>query len=136
LQKHLPLNVARFEQLMYLSLGIGAIVTMLRWNQTVALAGPVGGASFVLFVDTFVLAFMVLFIWLVARRHKNWARWSLLITFILGLPAGLLALGSMPFHPIAGVLSLAQVALQAIALILIFTGSARAWFRPAFELGT
>lgn len=124
----MPSNVARFEQLMYLSLGIGVIVAALQWSRNVAMAGT----GFVLFVQAFVLAFMALFIWLVARRHKNWARWFLLVISILGLPGYLRLLGPLlRFNPVAGTLSLAQDVAQVVALLLIFTGDARAWFeRP------
>jgi hypothetical protein len=37
-QKHLPSNVARFEQLMYLSLGLALVETMLELNQIFAAA--------------------------------------------------------------------------------------------------
>ena len=35
-QKHLPSNVARFEQLMYLSLGLALVETVLEWNRILA----------------------------------------------------------------------------------------------------
>ena len=125
----MPSNVARFEQLMYLSLGIGVIVAALRWSPNVAQAAALGGVGLVLFVQAFVLAFMVVFIWLVARRHKNWARWLLLILSVLGLPGYLrMLVPLLRFDPVAGTLSLAQDLAQVVALLLIFTGNARAWF--------
>ena len=128
--KEVPSNVARFERLMYLSLGIGLIEALLTWNRNVALARAMGGAYFVLFGQIFVLAFFVLFIWLVARRRKNWARWLLLILQILGLPGYVRALSRMlPSEPLAGALSLAQFLVIAMALVLVFTGNARDWFR-------
>jgi hypothetical protein len=131
----LPSNVARFEQLMYLSLGIGLIESALQWSQNVTQANAFGGAGFVLFVQAFVVVFMVLFIWLVARRHKNWARWLLLVIFILGLPIYVKTLGPMlPFNPVAGILSVLQLLCQLVALVLIFTGNARGWFEQSSQL--
>ncbi|MGH7813082.1 MAG: hypothetical protein ACREQI_03665 [Candidatus Binataceae bacterium] len=106
-----------------------------QWSQNVAQAETLGhGAGFVLFIQVFVLAFMVLFIWLVARRHKNWARWLLLVTFILGLPSYVLMRGPMlRSNPLAGSLNLAQLAAQVGALFLIFTGNARSWFQNGPE---
>jgi hypothetical protein len=77
-------HVARFEQLEYLSLGITQIVLALQWNQRVALTDR--GAGFVLFAQTLWFVFAVLFIWLIARRHKNWARWLWFVLYIAGFP--------------------------------------------------
>ena len=129
MQKHLPSNVAWFERLMYLSLGIGVITSALRWSELVALGGPLGGANAMIFVLAFVFAFMALFIWLVARRHKNWARWFLLILGLLGLPSYFRTLGEvLQVNPVAGTLSLLQILAQVVAFFLIFTGDARDWF--------
>jgi uncharacterized SAM-binding protein YcdF (DUF218 family) len=78
---------------------------------------------------------MVLFIWLVARRHKNWARWLLLILFVLGLPFYFRVLGQMlRLNPTAGSLSVVQVLAQTVAQFLIFTGNARDWFHDRIQL--
>jgi preprotein translocase subunit SecY len=69
-----PSNVVRFEQLWYLSLGIGVIQSMPQWNRLRADARAVGGAAFVLFIQISVFAMTVFVIWLIARRRKNWAR--------------------------------------------------------------
>jgi hypothetical protein len=130
----MPSNVARFEQLMYLSLGIGVIASTLSWSWNVAQAAAMGGASFVLFVQVFVLAFMVLMIWLTARRRKNWARWLLLILALLGLPAYVHIFGRMMSAGfLAGLLSSVQFVVQAIAFVLLFTGNAPDWFKVIRE---
>ena len=129
-ESKLPSNVARFEQLMYLALVIGLFDSALTWNHNVALAGKLGGVYFVLFGQAFVFVFIVLFIWLVARRRKNWARWLMLVLFVLGLPpyfGGLHRL--LNFEPVAGALSLVGFLVQVIALSLIFSGNARDWFK-------
>src|SRR5215472_980439 len=78
-----PSNVVRFEQLMYLSLGIATFQWSLQWNQSVATFRHLGGARFVLFVYTFALATRVLLIWLIARRRRDWARRLLAAMFFL-----------------------------------------------------
>jgi hypothetical protein len=129
-ENELPSNVARFEQLMYLSLGVAFIGWALSWNRLVAIARPVGGAYFVLFTLLFSVAFMMFLIWLVARRRKNWARWLLLIIGVLGLPSYISRLPQLLHaQPLAGGLSAAQLPIQAIALLLVFTGNAREWFK-------
>jgi hypothetical protein len=129
-EKELPSNVARFEQLMYASLLIGLFNSALTWNQNVARASKIGGAYFVLYIQVFVLAFIVLFIWLVARRRKNWARWVLLVLFVLGMPGTVRVVRHwLSIEPVAGVLNLVQILAQVIALVYVFTGNARDWFK-------
>ena len=130
----MPSNVAWFEQLMYGSLVVGVVLSVLTWTQNVAQARPFGGASFVLLVQVSVLAFMILFIWLTARRRKNWARWLLLIVFVLGFPLFFPALVKMlRFDPVVGTLNLTQVLAQAVALFVVFSGDARDWFQQSHQ---
>jgi hypothetical protein len=132
-----PSNVVRFEQLMYLSLGIGAVQSILQWGRLVNSAHAAGrGIGFIIFVQAFVFAMEVLFIWLIARRRKNWARWVWLMIFVLGIPfapAVLVRILSSS-GPVAAALMCAQNLAQIVALFLIFTGSAREWFKSQFIL--
>jgi hypothetical protein len=105
---------------------------MLQWNQMVANTVAMGGAGFVLFIQGSVLAMAVLFIWLIARRRKNWARWVWLITTILGIPLALSELNRLlRSNLITATLTCAGNLAQIVALYLIFTGNAREWFRPS-----
>src|SRR6266851_10248280 len=105
----MPSNVARFEQLMYLSLGIGVIQSLLRWNRLVAQASAMGGAKFVLFGQIVTFALLVLLIWLIARRRKNWARWLMLVMFVSGLPFSVHMFRQMfPAEPLTVALSFVQ----------------------------
>jgi hypothetical protein len=121
-QKHLPSNVARFEQLMYLSLGLAVIETILERDRF--LANGHSSLRLLVSVAWYVYAFVALCIWQAAREQKNWARWALLILFATTLPA-LLESG---LTLIEAILRFAQFFLIAAALFLIFTGSARPWF--------
>jgi len=121
-QKNLPSNVARFEQLMYLSLGLALVETALEWNRI--LADAHGSVRLAGFVMLYFYAFLVLCIWQAAREHKNWARWALLILFAIALPA--LHLSDLTL--VAVILHAGQLLAVAVALVLIFTGNARAWF--------
>jgi hypothetical protein len=129
-ESELPSNVARFEQLMYLSLVIEFIDSALAWDHNVAMASKLGGAYFVLFVEMCVFAFWMLFIWLIARRRKNWARWIILVSFVAATPMSVPLIREwLRFEPVVGVLSLVQGLAQVIALVLVFTGNARDWFK-------
>lgn len=134
MQKRLPSNVARFEALMYASQGVGALVSILRWNRSVAKAS----AGFVVFVEGGAFAYIVLFVWLIARRQKNWARWLFLILGLLGLPLYFRTLRQiLRFNPLAGSFCIVQFLLELVAMLLIFTGNARNWFKqPASAVPT
>ena len=91
-----------------------------------------GGAAFVLLVQISVFVMAVFVIWLIARRRKNWARWLLLVFFLLGIPLSVPALAKLSrISSYDGILSGAQGLAQIVALFLIFTGDARDWFRPS-----
>ena len=127
----MPSNVARFEQLMYLSIAIGVLGSALEWNQLVLRADPVGGATFVFTVQGIVIASEITLIWLIARRRKNWARWFALISFLVGIPFGISSyIELFQNNALAGVLSTIQDLAQVVAFCLIFTGNARDWFKP------
>ena len=124
-----PSNVRRFEQLMYLSIAIGVVNTVLDWNRLVTMAKHLGGAVFIVLVDGIVFGVLILLIWLVARQAKNWARWVQLGMFVVGIPSGIrLVEHNLHDRPVAGTLGLLSAVLQVAALFLIFTGNARDWF--------
>ena len=122
----MPPNVARFEQLMYLSLGIGIVNSALQYQS---ISSQVG-VAFTLIIQAIVFGIMVLLIWLIARRRANWARWALLVLFLLGTVASIPILsGLLQTISLAGILSIAQLFIQGMALYLIFTGNVAAWFK-------
>ena len=127
----MPRNVARFERLMYGSLAIGILVLLLDGPRKAASPEirAAGGMALVIGGAICILALIALFIWLIARRRQNWARWLFAILFLAGL---------VPFVPgftdllhnnlAAAILSATQFVLQITALYCIFTGDARPWF--------
>jgi hypothetical protein len=119
-QKNLPSNVARFEQLMYLSLGFAVIETVLERDRFLAN----GDVRLFVSVAWYVYGFLALCIWQAARERKNWARWALLILFAATLPACL----ETGLTLTEAILRVAQFFLVVAALFLIFTGNARPWF--------
>src|SRR6266850_2601994 len=124
----MPSNVARFEKLMYLSLGIFETSLILRWYVHDLALSAATAVSF----HSLNLVFLLACIWLVARRRKNWARWILLLVFIVSTKVYVPLL--VPYWrghgPDALSLGLsATILVQLVAFILIFTGNARDWFK-------
>ena len=120
-RKNLPSNVARFEQLMYLALGLAVIETILERDRFLA---QNGGVPLLVSVAWYVYGFVALCIWQAARERKNWARWVLLILFAATLPASL----ETGLTLTEAILRVAQFFLVVAALFLIFSGNARPWF--------
>src|SRR5215469_139589 len=117
-----PSNGVRFEQLMYLSLGISVILVALQWNQLVAQFRDLGGAASAIFAFTVAFAIRILFI--------------LLFSSILAQSTPGQGQTMDYFGPISGNFSflswLVFVSLlaQIVAWFHIFTGNARGWFEP------
>jgi hypothetical protein len=130
MMKPRPSNVVRFEQLMYLSLGIQEIVFLWHWHAD----GLVLDTGIALSAQAVNIAVFVLFIWLAARRRKNWARRVLLAVWML---ASIGYIGrSIPHYltygfDAIGVGSAINLYIQLIAMIFIFSGNSHEWFGPS-----
>jgi hypothetical protein len=124
-----PGRVLWFERLFYLSMALSVIRFVITWPDHMPVVGFL--AVYALLVLQLVL------IWLAARRRKNWARWVLLIFFLVWATAGLIydgmtgGIGWKTPPTVSVVLRLVQLLFEDIGLILIFTGrSSRRWFMP------
>jgi hypothetical protein len=63
-------------------------------------------------------------------QGKNWSRITLLILFILGmLGYPLLVLNEFQTNPIIGIVSIVQMGIQLYALIILFSGESKEWFK-------
>jgi hypothetical protein len=125
----MPSNVRTFAVLCYLSLVIGIFQAVLSFDDSVTAAAHLGGARFVLIVDIGVVAFLALIFWLVAFRRQNWARWLLLVMCVIGLPLTIMTFSALlQSAPTQAAVSIFQTVMQIVALYLVFTGNAKAWF--------
>jgi hypothetical protein len=120
----MPGNIVKFEMLMYVSLML-QIVTAVTNDS----AFTPEHRALTMGALLFSIALTVFITWLIARRGVNWARWLLAILFVLSAPFLLLALAmGFSMDPVGCVLNAVQMSLQAIALVLVFSGDARDWF--------
>ena len=79
-----------------------------------------------------VVAGQLLWIWLIARRRQNWARWISLLVILLGI-AGIAVTVSdierrFQVNAVATVLYCASFALSLASVALLFRSDARDWF--------
>ena len=121
-----PKKVQNAVTILYVTLGIGIVRTVMEASANVEMAG----VGFFIVVTLVTFAFGV-FLFAMIGRGRNWARITLLVFFLLGLPLSILPLiRSFTISPISGVLGLAQVILQIVAIVFLFQQDASAWFKP------
>ncbi len=131
----MPSNVKAFLALNYFSVILGLVYTSLMFSKVATLTaqmghGKVGGAGFVVASVIITTLLFVALISLAGFGAKNWARWTLLVLFLIGWTATVPKLfASTEHYPFERIEESVQTALQMIALFLIFTGNARSWFR-------
>lgn len=128
----MPRSVALFERLMYASLALSLLVIGLDGARMAALpeVQASGGLGFLIATGLFTVAILMLFIWLIARRRKNWARIVFVVLFVLGLvPFVQNFLNVLAANPLAASVSGLQLLLQVVALFFVFSSSARPWFK-------
>ena len=130
-----PVNISRFELLMYAAQFIALLSTAIQFARI----SDAPNAWRALEVPGFFIGLAILVIWLAARRRQSWARWVLAALFVTDIPGPVLSLASLfVVDPLIALLSALQTALQILGFYFAFSGSAREWFRrpPATSLET
>ena len=123
---NVPKNVLWFEVLLYLSLTLDALAVAFEdrtpsaeTTEQAILVGAVFAGGMIL-----LLAY---FVWLAARRRKNWPRWVLAATFVLSMISLVQIVGDNGLELGSGI-EIVSCALTAAGLYFSFTGDARGWF--------
>ncbi|MBW7968821.1 hypothetical protein [Bradyrhizobium sp. BR 10289] len=79
-----------------------------------------------------VFALQLAWIWLVARKRRNWARWISLVLVVLAIPGEIIVLDErFRFNAAMAIVSCVTVAVWVVAVVLLFRRDARAWFVEA-----
>jgi len=124
-QNSRPANVGTAVKLLYITLGIGVVRSIMEASTTAKVASP----GFVMFITFFVLGIMWFFIYMIGKG-RNWARITFLVLFIIGIPFAILPLlQSLAANPISGLLGIGQTVIQVIALVFLFQKPSSAWFK-------
>ena len=123
---NVPRNVLWFEVLLYLSLTLDAVSVAFQDRtpkadmtaQMINVATVMAGGLILL---------LVYFVWLAARRRKNWPRWALAAALVLSVLSLVQAIGENGVQFDSGV-EVISCALTAAGLYFSFTGDAQGWF--------
>lgn len=131
-EAHRPASVSNAVGLFYISLVLGLLRALLDWPQMTRDAAP----GLTLFVLACMFGLLFLLIRYVARG-RNWARMTLLVLFVIGIPFSIRPLlEELGTHPLSGILGILQAVFQAMGLVMLFAANARQWFHPAERLDT
>ncbi len=124
-----PINVGIAVKLLYISLGIQFVNTVLEMVSIHAQKPSSLFLTIMTFITFFLLWVMWFVIYMIGRGH-NWGRLTFLVFFAVGmLLFRFRDLQDVAANPIFGLLGIAQTAIQIIALVFLFQKSSSDWFR-------
>ena len=123
---NVPKNVLWFEVLLYLSLGLDALsVAFQDRTSSAEMTGSMIAVATLMAASLILL--LVYFVWLAARRRKNWPRWALVAALVLSVISLVQIIGEAGLQFDSGI-EIVSCALTAAGLYFSFTGDARGWF--------
>ena len=122
----LPRNVLRFEILLYVSLMLDALSVAFgdrtpREDMTDSMIMTESVLS------GFVILLLLYFVWLAARRRKNWPRWVLAAALVLSVISLFQVIGVRGVELDSGI-EIVSCALTAAGLYFSYIGDAQGWF--------
>src|SRR5689334_8202870 len=123
---NLPRNVLRFEVLLYVSLMLDAL-SVAFGDRTPR--GDMTGSMIMTeaVLSGFVILLLLYFVWLAARRRKNWPRWVLAAALVLSVISLFQVIGDRGVELDSGI-EIVSCALTAAGLYFSYTGDAQGWF--------
>ncbi len=123
---NLPQNVQRFEILLYLSLMLDALSVAFQDRTPVAdMTDSMVMAAAVL--SGCIILLLLYFVWLAARRRKNWPRWVLAAALVLSVFSLFRVIGDNGVELDSGI-EIVSCVLTAAGLYFSYTGDAKGWF--------
>jgi protein-S-isoprenylcysteine O-methyltransferase Ste14 len=123
---NLPRNVLRFEVLLYISLMLDALsVAVQDRTPTAEVTDAMIMAQAIL--NGAVILLLVYFVYLAARRRKNWPRWIIVAALVLSGISLVSVLGDNGMTLDAGI-EIISCALTTLGLYYSFTGDGQGWF--------
>ena len=121
-----PRNVVWFEVLLYLSLALDALSVAFQdrtptaeMTEQMIMVATVMAACLILL--------LVYFVWLAAKRRKNWPRWALAAALVLSVFSLAQIIGESGVQLDSGI-EIVSCILTAAGLYFSFTGDAQGWF--------
>ena len=121
----MPNTIKYFEWCWFASLALGVISTALAYQKLAAL-----GAGLTSIAGGVVgLLLSLILVLLVSRRRSKFAKWVLIILFVIGLAAYVPQVSTLAALGFVAILSAVQLLLQCIGLYFLFTTEGREWIK-------
>jgi peptidoglycan/LPS O-acetylase OafA/YrhL len=123
---NVPNHVLRFQVLLYMSLMLDALsIAFQDRTPTAEMTDSMIMASTVLAFGEILLLFY--FVYLAARKRKNWPRWVLAAALVLSVISLVDVIGSNGLELDSGI-EIVSCVLTALGLYFSVTGDAKGWF--------
>jgi peptidoglycan/LPS O-acetylase OafA/YrhL len=123
---NLPRNVFRFEVLLYASLMLDSLSVAVQDRTPTADMTDQMIMGTTLVAGGMILLFL-LFVWLAARKRKNWPRWVLAAVLVFSVISLFQVIGENGVE-LGSLIEIVSCALTAAGLYFSFTGDAQGWF--------
>ena len=119
-----PAKVSLAIKMLYLIVGIG----IFRAAMTVMRHADVRSPHFLISIKVMLYVLSLFLIYQVGKG-SNWARWSLVVIFVISIPLTILpAFESFSVVPVQTLLGFLQLGLYIFALVLLFHADSSRWF--------
>jgi uncharacterized BrkB/YihY/UPF0761 family membrane protein len=123
---NLPRNVFRFEVLLYASLMLDALSVAVQDRTPTAEMTDQTIMGTTLATGGLILLFL-LFVWLAARKRKNWQRWVLAAFLVFSIISLFQVIGDNGVE-LDSLIEIVSCGLTVAGLYFSFTGDAQGWF--------
>jgi uncharacterized membrane protein YjdF len=119
-----PPKVSHAVKFFYVIVGIGII----RAVMTIIRHADVRSPYFLIITKLIIYAGSLYLIYQLSKG-RNWARWSMVVIFVIAIPLTILpAFESFSHNPVDTLLGFIQTALYIIGLVFLFHRSSSSWF--------
>jgi hypothetical protein len=123
---NIPRNVLWFEVLLYASLVLDALSVAFQ-DRTPTADMAESTIMFATVLAACLILILFYFVWLAARRRKNWPRWVLFASLVLSVISLFQIVGESGLQ-LDSAIEVVSCALTAAGLYLSITGDAKGWF--------
>jgi protein-S-isoprenylcysteine O-methyltransferase Ste14 len=121
-----PKNVVWFQALLYASLMLDALSVAFQ-DRTPSADMTDGMIMIATMLAGVMILLLLYFVWLAARKRKNWPRWVLVAALVLSIISLVQVIGDNGVELDSGI-EIVSCVLTAAGLYFSFTGDAQGWF--------
>ena len=123
---NVPKNVLWFQILLYASLMLDALSVAFQ-DRTPSVEMTDGMIMVATVLAGGMILLLLYFVWLAARKRKNWPRWVLAAALVLSIISLVQVIGDNGVELDSGI-EIVSCVLTAAGLYFSFTGDAQGWF--------